>query len=80
MKIYSESEYPQGSLQWATLRSGLPTASEFDALMTPLFAPRSGQGRRRTSRRSWPSGGREARCPVSPASPLSKAASLKAWM
>lgn len=37
------NEYAQGSADWAIARSGLPTASEFDALLTPEFKARSGQ-------------------------------------
>jgi hypothetical protein len=34
----------QGSAEWKAVRCGLVTASEFDALMTPEFKPRSGEG------------------------------------
>lgn len=40
MKIHPE---PQGSLEWLMARSGIPTASEFDALVTPDFAIRKGE-------------------------------------
>jgi hypothetical protein len=33
----------QGSGEWKTLRLGIPTASEFDAIVTPEFKPRTGQ-------------------------------------
>jgi hypothetical protein len=33
----------QNSLEWLVARSGLPTASEFDNLLTPKFEPRKGQ-------------------------------------
>jgi YqaJ-like viral recombinase domain len=33
----------QNSLEWLVARSGLPTASEFDNLITPKFEPRKGQ-------------------------------------
>src|SRR5579864_4408487 len=33
----------QGSSQWAFLRAGIPTASEFDNIVTPSFAPRDGK-------------------------------------
>ncbi len=34
MKIYTEADYPQGSEKWWTLRRGIPTASNFDRIMT----------------------------------------------
>lgn len=34
----------QGSLEWLMLRAGIPTASEMDALVTPKFALRKGEG------------------------------------
>ena len=34
----------QGSSKWFTARCGVVTASEIDALVTPSFAPRKGQG------------------------------------
>lgn len=34
----------QGSLEWLALRAGIPTASEFDALLTPEFKIRTGEG------------------------------------
>lgn len=33
----------QGSLEWLVARSGIPTASEFDQLLTPEFKIRTGQ-------------------------------------
>lgn len=33
----------QGSGEWKSLRLGIPTASEFDAIVTPEFKPRTGQ-------------------------------------
>lgn len=33
---------PQGSVDWMLARSGIPTASEFDALVTPEFKLRTG--------------------------------------
>lgn len=33
----------QGSSEWLIARSGVPTASEFDSLVTPKFEPRKGQ-------------------------------------
>ena len=33
----------QNSLEWLVARSGIPTASEFDNLLTPKFEPRKGQ-------------------------------------
>jgi len=36
-------EYEQGSLEWLLARAGIPTASEFDALVTPEFKVRTGQ-------------------------------------
>ena len=33
----------QNSLEWLVARSGLPTASEFDNLISPKFEPRKGQ-------------------------------------
>ena len=33
----------QGTEEWLKARAGIPTASEFDALMTPEFAARKGQ-------------------------------------
>lgn len=41
MKIHNCA---QGELEWTRLRLGRPTASEFDALLTPFFAPRTGEG------------------------------------
>ena len=41
MKIHS---CVQGSAEWKALRLGIPTASEFDSLVTPDFKPRTGQG------------------------------------
>ena len=35
----------QGSTEWHSLRCGIPTASEFDALITPLGKPRKSEGR-----------------------------------
>lgn len=40
MKIH---DVQQGSVDWAILRSGIPTASEFDALVTPKFEVRKGE-------------------------------------
>ena len=34
----------QNSLEWLLARSGIPTASEFDALISPLWKIRTGQG------------------------------------
>lgn len=36
-------EFAQGSIEWALARAGIPTASEFDALVTPKFEPRKGE-------------------------------------
>lgn len=33
----------QNSLEWLVARAGIPTASEFDNLLTPKFEPRKGQ-------------------------------------
>lgn len=44
MKVYSQELYPQGSLEWAALRSGIPTASEMDNLITPKFEIKKGRG------------------------------------
>lgn len=41
MKIH---DVKQKSVEWMILRSGLPTASEFDALLTPLFKVKTGEG------------------------------------
>lgn len=41
MKIH---DVEQGSLEWLALRAGIPTASEFDALLTPGFKIRTGEG------------------------------------
>jgi hypothetical protein len=41
VKIHNE--YSQGTPEWMSLRAGIPTASEFDALVTPKFEPRKGQ-------------------------------------
>jgi len=35
----------QGSTEWSQARVGIPTASEFDALITPLGKPRTSEGR-----------------------------------
>jgi len=35
----------QGSTEWLWRRAGIPTASEFDNIVTPEFAPRKGQVR-----------------------------------
>lgn len=40
MKVH---EVEQGSVDWMLLRSGIPTASEFDRLLTPEFKIRTGQ-------------------------------------
>lgn len=40
MKIHN---VPQGGSEWLILRAGIPTASEFDNLVTPKFEPRKGQ-------------------------------------
>lgn len=37
------NEYRQGEPEWMIARSGIPTASEFDALVTPEFAIRKGE-------------------------------------
>jgi hypothetical protein len=36
-------EVQQNSLEWLVARAGIPTASEFDNLLTPKFEPRKGQ-------------------------------------
>lgn len=41
MKIY---DVKQGSGEWLALRLGIPTASEFDAIISPEWKVRSGQG------------------------------------
>ncbi len=41
MKIHNVS---QGSVEWHQLRAGIPTASEFDALITPLGKIKTGEG------------------------------------
>lgn len=41
MKILNE--FQQGSLEWMIARAGIPTASEFDNLVTPDFKIRTGQ-------------------------------------
>jgi hypothetical protein len=35
----------QGSTEWSQARVGIPTASEFDAIITPLGKPRTSEGR-----------------------------------
>lgn len=42
MKIHNVE---QGSVDWALLRAGIPTASEFDNLITPEGRPRTGEMR-----------------------------------
>lgn len=37
------NEFEQGSVEWMEARAGIPTASEFDQLVTPKFARRTGQ-------------------------------------
>ena len=37
------TEYEQNSVEWSLARSGIPTASEFDALVTPKWAIRQGE-------------------------------------
>jgi hypothetical protein len=37
------TEYQQGSLEWLIARAGVPTASEFDNLVTPEFKIRTGE-------------------------------------
>lgn len=37
------TEYAQRSVEWMQARAGIPTASEFDALLTPEFKIRTGQ-------------------------------------
>lgn len=34
----------QGTAEWLKMRAGIPTASEFDAIITPLWKPRTGEG------------------------------------
>jgi len=41
--VIIHTEYQQGSVDWMLARSGIPTASEFDQLLTPEFKMRSGQ-------------------------------------
>lgn len=41
MKIY---DFPQGSGPWLQARLGIPTASEFDSIITPEWKVRTGQG------------------------------------
>jgi Na+/alanine symporter len=41
MKIH---EAGQGSVEWMQARSGIPTASEFDALVTPKWKVKTGDG------------------------------------
>lgn len=41
MKIHNVQ---QGSAEWLELRLGIPTASEFDALITPLWKVKTGEG------------------------------------
>lgn len=41
MKIF---DMPQGSSEWVQARLGVVTASEIDALVTPLWKPRTGEG------------------------------------
>src|SRR5438105_13668747 len=41
MKIRTDIQ--QGSLEWLAARAGIPTASEFDQLLTPEFEIRKGQ-------------------------------------
>ena len=41
MKIHTE--FAQNSLEWLQARSGIPTASEFDALVTPELKIRTGE-------------------------------------
>lgn len=36
--------HPQQSVEWMVARAGLPTASEFDNLVTPKFKVKTGQG------------------------------------
>lgn len=40
MKIH---DVKQGTGEWKAVRLGIPTASEFDAIVTPEFKPRTGQ-------------------------------------
>jgi hypothetical protein len=40
MKIHTD---PQGSIRWLQSRNGIPTASEFDALVTPEWKIRTGE-------------------------------------
>lgn len=42
MKIFSD--FPQGSLEWLAVRAGVITASEADALFTPLWKLKDGKG------------------------------------
>lgn len=37
------TEFKQGSVEWMMARAGIPTASEFDALITPKGARRTGE-------------------------------------
>ena len=38
------SPHPQGSVEWMIARAGIPTASEFDALITPKWKIKTGEG------------------------------------
>lgn len=40
----TEHDCIQGELEWLKLRLGKPTASEFDRILTPLFATKTGEG------------------------------------
>lgn len=44
MRIFPHATHPQGSLEWLQLRSGIPTSSELDSLITPKFEVKTGQG------------------------------------
>ncbi len=41
--MIAHTEYEQNSVEWSLARSGIPTASEFDSLVTPKFAVRKGE-------------------------------------
>lgn len=38
------TEFKQGDMEWLAARSGIPTASEMDALLTPKFKVKTGDG------------------------------------
>lgn len=44
MKVFAHETHPQGGIEWGMLRAGIATASELDAIVTPKFQVKTGDG------------------------------------